>query len=74
MSDIEFLSVLAMMRYNQKKSFATRQNQFYKESVRLEGIIDREIQRRISQEDKGALKLAYAKYDGKDTSQLSLGI
>ena len=74
MSDIEFLSVLAMMRYNQKKYFATRQNQFYKESVRLEGIIDREIQRRISQEDKGALKLAYAKYDAIYSTQPTLGI
>lgn len=74
MSDIEFLSVVAMMRYNQKKYFASRQNQFYKESVRLEGIIDREIQRRISQEDKGALKLAYAKYDAIYSTQPTLGI
>lgn len=74
MSDIEFLSVIAMMRYNQKKYFATRQNNFYKESVRLEGIIDREIQRRISQEDKGALKLAYAKYDAIYSTQPTLGI
>ena len=74
MSDIEFLSVIAMMRYNQKKYFATRQNQFYKESARLEGIIDREIQRRISQENKGALKLAYAKYDAIYSTQPTFGI
>lgn len=74
MSDIEFLSVIAMMRYNQKKYFKTRTKESLAESKRLEDIIDKEIAKRISNEDKGALKLAYAKYDGKDTSQLSLGI
>jgi len=74
MSDIEFLSVIAMLRYNQKKYFKTRTKESLAESKRLEDIIDKEIAKRISKEDKGALKLAYAKYDGKDTSQLSLGI
>lgn len=74
MSDIEFLSVVAMLRYYQKQYFKTRTTESLKESKRLEGIIDREIQRRISQEDKGALKLAYAKYDAIYSTQPTLGI
>lgn len=74
MSDIEFLSVLAMLRYYQKQYFKTRTKESLNESKRLEGIIDREIQRRISQEDKGALKLAYAKYDAIYSTQPTLGI
>ena len=74
MSDIEFLSVVAMLRYYQKQYFKTRTSESLKESKRLEGIIDSEIQRRISQEDKGALKLAYAKYDAIYSTQPTLGI
>ena len=74
MSDIEFLSVIAMLRYHQKQYFKTRTKESLNESKRLEGIIDSEIQRRISQEDKGALKLAYAKYDAIYSTQPTLGI
>ena len=74
MSDIEFLSVIAMLRYYQKQYFKTRTKESLNESKRLEGIIDSEIQRRISQEDKGALKLAYAKYDAIYSTQPTLGI
>lgn len=74
MSDIEFLSVVAMMRYHQKKYFKTRTKESLAESKRLEDIIDKEIAKRISKEDKGALKLAYAKYDAIYSTQPALGI
>lgn len=40
-----FFQLVSQMRSEQKKFFATRSNSAYKESMRLERIIDAEIER-----------------------------
>lgn len=77
MNDIEFTAVSAQMRFAQQKYFSLPLNHperraWLDKARRLEGIIDREIKRRIATMGKDALRAAYAKYDETKTKQLSL--
>lgn len=78
MNDVEFTAVSAQMRFAQQKYFALppshpQKKEWLDKARRLEGIIDREIKRRIATMGKDALREAFAPYDEANTTkQLSL--
>lgn len=68
MTDIEFFAVGAKMRQAQKKFHAAAKGSddwkyWLEESKRIEGIFDREIQRRLQTTQKGDLAKAWAQFD-----------
>lgn len=79
MKSIEFFVVVAKMRQAQKKYFTLPfahpdKGKWLNESKRLEGIIDREIQRVTPLKDVTELAVAWAPYDLNCSTQLKLAI
>jgi hypothetical protein len=77
MNDIEFTAVCAQMRYAQQKYFALpmghpEKGKYLDKAKRLEGIIDREIKRRINTMGKDKLREAFKPYDDTNVKQLTL--
>lgn len=76
MNDIEFTAVTAQMRYAQQQYFSLptahpEKVEWLKKAKRLEGIIDREIKRRIATIGKDKLREAFKPYDA-NVKQLTL--
>lgn len=77
MNDIEFTAVSAQMRFAQQNFFALPPNhpdkkKWLDKARRLEGIIDREIKRRIDTMGKDKLREAFKPYDETNVKQLTL--
>ena len=77
MTDIQFFAVVAKMRAAQRKYFSLNathpdKQYWFRESKRLEKIVDDEIARRLKMIDSELLKEAYLPFTKDYTPQLKL--